>query len=348
GRLGTTPFELGELEVRLEGNVILPVSALNELRRQAAAGLERLRRDGRSMRIIPRALDSLRTPPEKPVAGSPELVVMARSLDQLGTALDHGLRHVEADFEDPRKYVEAVAMARDRGAWIALAPPRIFKPGETGILNLVSSCAPDAILARNLVHIDHYRGKTELIGDFSLNIANDLAAEWYLRRGLDRFTPSYDLNAAQLDALLARTPAHRAEVVIHQHMPMFHLEHCVFAATLSKGHDATDCGRPCDRHQVALKDRVGKSHALKADVGCRNTVFNAVPQSASPYVAGMLAKGVRWFRLELLTESPKEAGSLIAAYRDLLSGRRDGANLWRELQATDVVGVTRGPLGRED
>jgi putative protease len=345
GRLGTTPFELGELEDRLEGNVILPVSALNELRRQAAAGLERLRRDRKLLRIVPGGLDSLRPPPETPIPGSPELAVMARSLDQLGAALDHGVRYVEADFEDPKKYREAVALARDRGAWIALAPPRIFKPGESGILNLVSSCEPDAILARNLVHIDHYRGKLELIGDFSLNIANDLAAEWYLRRGLARFTPSYDLNAAQLEALLARTPVHRAEVVIHQHMPMFHLEHCVFAATLSKGHDATDCGRPCDRHQVALKDRVGKSHALKADVGCRNTVFNAVPQSASPYVAGMRSRGVRWFRLELLTQSPKEATTLIAAYQDLLAGRRDGANLWRELKATDVVGVTRGPLG---
>ncbi|HZN60963.1 MAG TPA: DUF3656 domain-containing protein [Planctomycetota bacterium] len=345
GRLGTTPFELRELEVRLEGDVILPVSALNELRRQAAAGLERLRRDGKPLRIVPDALDALRPRAKAPVTGSPELVVLARSLDQLKAALDYGVRHLEADFEDPKKYREAVAIARERGAWIALAPPRIFKPGETGILNLVSSCEPDAILARNLVHIDHYRGKSALIGDFSLNIANDLAADWYLRRGLDRFTPSYDLNAAQLEALLARTPVERAEVVIHQHMPMFHLEHCVFAATLSKGHDATDCGRPCDRHQVALKDRIGKSHALKADVGCRNTVFNAVPQSASPYVAEMRARGVRWFRLELLTESPKEAVTLIASYQDLLSGRRDGATLWRELKASDVVGVTRGPLG---
>ncbi|HKR54731.1 MAG TPA: U32 family peptidase, partial [Gemmatimonadales bacterium] len=259
-----------------------------------------------------------------------------------------GVRHVEADFEDPKKYRDAVALARERGAWIALAPPRIFKPGEAGILNLVLSCEPDAVMARNLVHIDHFKGKTGLIGDFSLNIANDLAADWYLRRGLDRFTPSHDLNVAQLEALLARSPAGQAEIVIHQHMPMFHLEHCVFAATLSKGHDATDCGRPCDRHQVALKDRVGKSHALKADVGCRNTVFNAVPQSASPYVAGMRARGVKWFRVELLTEKAAEAATLIGAYKSLLEGRRDGAKLWRELQATDVVGVTRGPLGRPE
>jgi len=347
GRLGATPFELKELDVRLEGEVMLPVSALNELRRRAAAGLEKARSENPSLRVVRGALEPLRPRVEGATTGSPELVVLVRSMDQLAAALDLGVRHVEADFEDPRKYREAVALARERGAWIALAPPRIFKPGEAGILSLVLSFAPDAVLARNLVHIDHFRGKAGLIGDFSLNVANELTADWFLRRGLDRFTPSYDLNAAQLEALLARTPSHRAEVVIHQHMPMFHLEHCVFAAALSKGHDATDCGRPCDRHQAALRDRIGKSHVLKADVGCRNTVFNAVPQSASPYVAALRGQGVRWFRLELLTESPKESANLITAYRDLLSGRRDGAHLWRELQATDVVGVTRGPLGRE-
>ena len=345
GRLGATPFELKELDVRLDGQVMLPVSALNELRRRAAAGLEKARSENPGLRVVRGALETLRPGVEAATTAVPELVVIARSMEQLATALERGVRHVEADFEDPKKYREAVALARERGAWIALAPPRIFKPGEAGILNLVLSCAPDAVLARNIVHIDYFRGKCGLIGDFSLNIANELTADWFLRRGLDRFTPSYDLNAAQLEALLAKTSSHRAEVVIHQHMPMFHLEHCVFAACLSKGHDATDCGRPCDRHQAALRDRVGKSHVLKADVGCRNTVFNAVPQSASPYVAALRQQGVKWFRLELLVEPAKEAATLIDAYRSLLEGRRDGATLWRELRASDAVGVTRGPLG---
>ena len=52
-------------------------------------------------------------------------------------------------------------------------------------------------------------------------------------------------------------------------MPMFHMEHCVFAAFLSDGTDYTNCGRPCDRHEVKFRDRVGSEHLIKADVGCR-------------------------------------------------------------------------------
>jgi len=136
--------------------------------------------------------------------------------------------------------------------------------------------------------------------------------------------------------------------VIHQRMPMFHMEHCVIAATLSTGHDATDCGRPCDRHRLRLRDRVGMEHPLAADVGCRNTIFNAVAQSASPYVKGFQAKGVRWFRVELMDEDASASSKLVRSYQDLLAGRADPDALWRSLKASSVFGVTRGPLGREE
>ena len=87
--------------------------------------------------------------------------------------------------------------------------------------------------------------------------------------------PSYDLNWEQFAALVRPKRPGWFEPVIHQHMPMFHMEHCVFAAFLSNGKDWRDCGRPCDRHKVELRDRVGAEFPVLADTGCRNTVFNA-------------------------------------------------------------------------
>ena len=68
--------------------------------------------------------------------------------------------------------------------------------------------------------------------------------------GLERLTASYDLNVAQLESLLHAAPALWFEVTIHQHMPMFHMEHCVWCAFLSQGTDHTNCGRPCDTHAL--------------------------------------------------------------------------------------------------
>ena len=43
GRMGGTPFHLGRLENRLEGEVILPMSELNRLRRDLVGQIEQLR-----------------------------------------------------------------------------------------------------------------------------------------------------------------------------------------------------------------------------------------------------------------------------------------------------------------
>jgi collagenase-like PrtC family protease len=165
-----------------------------------------------------------------------------------------------------------------------------------------------------------------------------------LDAGCRRVTASYDLNREQLLGLVAAADPGGLEVVVHQRMPLFHMEHCVFCAVLSPGTDKTNCGRPCDEHVVQLRDRIGVAHPLTADVGCRNTLWNAVPQSAAEAVPALLARGVRHFRVEILDESPAELGRVVRAYRDLLAGRTTGRDVWRELNAANRVGVTRGTL----
>jgi U32 family peptidase len=125
---------------------------------------------------------------------------------------------------------------------------------------------------------------------------------------------------------------------------MFHMEHCVFCAFLSDGTDYTNCGRPCDKHDVRVRDRVGAEHPLKADAGCRNTVFNALAQTGADYVSQMLALGVRKFRLEFLNESPDQVLRTIDRYQRLLAGEISGRELWQDLKLINQLGVTRGQI----
>jgi U32 family peptidase len=93
-----------------------------------------------------------------------------------------------------------------------------------------------------------------------------------------------------------------------------------------------------------LRDRVGAEHPVKADVGCRNTVFNALAQTGAEYVSKMIALGVRYFRIEFLNESPEQVAQTVANYRQLLRGEISGAQLWRELKLFNQLGVTRGQM----
>jgi putative protease len=229
---------------------------------------------------------------------------------------------------------------------IFVAPPRIFKTGEEWTLEQVRSSHADGYLVRNYDHLKFFAGDRR-VGDFSLNVANHISAGYFKNTfSLERVTASYDLNFSQLEALLQSAPPEWFEITIHQHMPMFHMEHCVFCAFLSSGRDFRDCGRPCDKHDVRLRDRVGAEHPLKADAGCRNTVFNSQAQTGAEYVEKMLALGVKHFRIEFLNETPNEVAQTMAKYHQLLRGEISGTQLWRELKLFNQLGVTRGQMGK--
>jgi putative protease len=277
---------------------------------------------------------------------APQLHVLCRSLKQLRAALDAGADRLYADFHDLRDYRGAVADARAAGAEIYLASLRIHKPGEGGLFLALAKHDADGWLVRNLAALAAGRARgVPCVADFSLNAANPLTVQWLLEQGAERVTASYDLNRDQLLELADASPAAALEVVIHQHMPMFHMEHCVFCAVLSPGRSKSDCGRPCDHHAVKLRDRVGAEHVLHADIGCRNTLYNAAAQSGAEAVRPLIERGVRHFRVELLVDAPAaETRRLIRLYRDLLAGRIEGGEVWRKLRAESRVGVTRGTL----
>ncbi len=360
GRLGGTPFKLGALKNFLSGEVLLPVSELNRLRREFVNGLEKLRAQPKRWTLSEAGSRKSEVGSENlAISIDSHLIVLVRNLAQLEAALKCGVTTVYCEFEDPKKYREAVTAFRTaRGCsvhqpsaishqpGIFVAPPRIFKMGEEWILNLVRSADADGVLVRNYDHLKFF-ADTRRVGDFSLNVANKISAGYFKNHfGLERVTASYDLNVTQLDALLSAAPPEWFEVTIHQHMPMFHMEHCVFCAFLSSGKDYRDCGRPCDVHEVKLRDRVGAEHPLKADAGCRNTVFNSQAQTGAEFVERLLALGVKNFRVEFLNENPDEVVRTISKYRQLLRGEISGTQLWRELKLFNQLGVTRGQMGK--
>lgn len=365
GRLGGTPFKLGELKNNLSGEVMLPVSELNRLRREFVTELENLHAQPKRWQLRECGMWNAEcgVKPDSFASGilnselrTPNLIVLVRSLPQLEAALKCGVQTVYCEFEDPKKYREAVTLFHTaRGCQseignlkseIFVAPPRIFKTGEEWILKQVLSSNADGYLIRNYDHLKFFAG-SRMRGDYSLNIANHLSADYFKNKfGLERVTPSYDLNFIQLEALLRAAPPEWFEVTIHQHMPMFHMEHCVFCAFLTSGTDYTNCGRPCDTSDVKLRDRVGAEHALKADAGCRNTVFNSQTQTGAEYISKMIELGVRNFRVEFLDETPDTVGRTIAKYRQLLRGEIDGTQLWHELKLMNQLGVTRGQIAK--
>ncbi len=375
-RLGGTGYFLDEWKSEISGAPLVPASVANKLRRALVEKLNVARENSVKWILNDRKdvdLMGVKTSGASPddnrnseslvlpeisckshvLRGRQEcipsrLIPVVRELPQLDVALAFGAKTIYAEFENPRDYRTAAARVHAvSGAEFWAQPPRIFKQAadEAGILRLVRECGADGFLARAHEHLYAFAG-ARVRGDFSLNVANHLSADYYLReRGLERVTASYDMNLEQLCAMLERVPEpEKIEVTLHQHMPMFHMEHCVFCSFLSGGKDFRDCGRPCEKHVVRLRDRTGLEHLVKADAGCRNTVYNARAQTGAEFFDEIRSCGVKFFRVEFVDESPESVTEILERYRDLLAGKIDGNALWRGLRLESKLGVTRGTL----
>ncbi|HEY3804816.1 MAG TPA: DUF3656 domain-containing protein [Kofleriaceae bacterium] len=347
GSLGGTPFHLGELTVALAAGLHVPVSELKELRRALVAELDA--HFDRPRAIAARAPREV--PEIAPLLDAPIVVPLCRNDDQLDAVLDAGAREVELDWMELVGLGRAVDRAKARGARVIVATVRVQKPNEERIDAHLARLEPDGILVRSWGSLA-YLSRSELSGehtiplhgDFSLNVANSTTARWVLGKGLVTVAAAHDLDRVQLAALLAAAPRGRVSVAIHHHIPTFHTEHCVYAHLLSSGRDFRTCGRPCERHAIALRDRVGLVHPVSVDVGCRNTVFNAQAQSAAALVPELRAAGVARFRIELVRESAAEAKRLYDAYSQLVAGAIAPAEVLAIAAAHEQFGVTRGTM----
>jgi putative protease len=342
-RLGNTPYELAGIEAEIEGTPFAPASLLNEIRRQAVDRLQQAQSalPKRGAGFSPRATSVAPSAPLQP----PQLHLLVRTPEQLESALELAPASITLDYLDLYGLRPSLDRVRAAGIPVRVASPRVLKPGESRIVDFLLSCnCPILVRPAGILDALRSRPHPPLVGDFSLNIANSVAAGEFLALGIERFTPTHDLNAAQIAQLARDAGADRIEAIAYQHLPVFHTEHCVFCRFLSSGTSYRDCGRPCESHVVSVRDPAGRAHPVLADVGCRNTVFGAEAQEASRHLEEWLTAGIRHFRLEYAHESGSEVSAVTAAFADALSGRRTFRDLAQQLPHLAPRGVTQGSL----
>jgi putative protease len=351
-RLGNTAYELADVTLHLEGAPFVSAAELNRMRRDAVEQLQALQSQSRTGITVHDPLDAARFLADQAAAPSAqnqpspaELHLLVRASDQLDAALESRPSSITLDYLDLYGLKPSLERVKSNGVLARVATPRVAKPGEERLLEfLLGLGCPIVVRSSGILHALREREHPQLIGDFSLNAANSLTAAMYLEIGLSRVTPSYDLNGAQVGEFARKVDPERIEVVAYQHLPVFHTEHCVFCRFLSTGTSYLDCGRPCEKHRVELKDSAGRAHPVIADVGCRNTVFGAEAQEASSHIEEWRRAGVRHFRLEFAHESPEQVHAVVEAFDLTLKGKMTTHKLGSELRKFAPQGTTEGSL----
>ena len=362
--LGGTVFNLSPKDFKLvtatAASLFLNHKEIKNLRQKLFVELTELRKNNK----IDFAKDVQVRDPQPRVSHSivpstTRLNVLLRNLDQahdlIAALASHQLdlnelASVCLDFEFGRDYKPTVEALRAAGLRVGVATTRILKPQENVNLKIIHALNPDFILVRNLGALYYYQNVQkftgELKGDFSLNVTNHKSFDHLISKGLSTVCLSYDLNLDQTVSLLQNIDSQKAEITIHQSMPSFHMEHCVYAAFLSKGKSFKDCGKPCEKHKVQLKDQFGNYHWIKPDHECRNTMYNASAQTALPYLQQWRDLNLGEIRFEALHESSKELINKIKSYVDVVHNRKSISEAMQDLKTIEMYGLSPRQLDR--
>jgi putative protease len=345
------------------GPLFLPHRQIKELRQWLVKRLTDLRiQNGEAPSITPRPQTMAWVESQKTLGTSNpgvKLNLLLRDKGQVedvanaiqsGELRPAGIHLAILDFEFGLDFESSLNTLRACGLKAGVATTRILKPNEHRNIKHLLSLNPEAVLARNLGAVQYLQANAyqgPILGDFSLNVTNHLTARYLLEKGLSSLCLGYDLNHLQVSDLIQAGQAERFEVTAYQYMPSFHMEHCVFAAYLSKGTSFRDCGKPCEKHDVKLKDQFGNWHQIKADQECRNTMYNGTSQSAARYVKEWEAFGLGFIRYEALKERGPQLIAKIQSHLDFINGKKELDSLIQDLGNVESYGLSESHFQRE-
>ncbi len=349
--LSSSVYKISNFNFKVEGNVFFHKKSLRELKQKMIESLN-LSRLSRKQFQVETSLE-INEKPSKPIVQS-KINILLRKIEQIrylekfikmNVQYKKNIGQVIIDFEFGKDFTVAVNLVKAMGIESTIATTRILKPGEYHNFKQIERANPDSILIRNLGALNYFNSKEfNLYGDFSLNVTNSLSFEYLTNKKLKTICASYDMNAVQLNSFLKYVDSSKVEITAHQYMPEFHMEHCVFAAFLSKGNSFKDCGKPCEKHDVYLKDMYGNQHEIKADQECRNTMFKSTSQSALTLIPDWQKRGVSSFRFEALNETEDELIPKLELYLKVINNELNNDEAFNKLGKLESYGLSTGQL----
>lgn len=337
GRLGNTPFSLGELRCALEGQVIVPVAEINETRRRALAGLEKRRlaasrREPVAENVFRRRMSTALAHDywAAPAAGTekPALAVAVTGLEALEAAVKSGANLVYFGGEQFRSQapvtVETILaggeICRQAGVRYILSSPRIMQDQDLDwfgrLLDSIDAGLLDGVQAGNLGLLKRVREITgkPVYADFSLNVFNHETGVFLLEAGAAQVTLSPELTLAQIRRLVPALPV-PAEVIVHGAVPLMVSEYCAAGSWLGGG---GNCRRPCAGRHWGLRDRKGIVFPLEVDQFCRMQLFNSRDLCVLEDAGLLAGAGVAALRIEARRAGADYARDVVRAYRTVL------------------------------
>ncbi|MDD3365026.1 MAG: U32 family peptidase [Syntrophomonas sp.] len=357
GRLGNTPFELRNLSIDGDLNLMIPLSDINEVRRQAADSLmqkiliSKQAKSSDAHSYWTQKIDFLGELPIGECLQAPLLSVVVSKMEQVEIALENGADRVYLGMEGlgSHKHLRLAEIRElqsgggEKIERVVPLLPRIHKPGEPNIFRELADGCFSTLMIANWADLKWglHRG-FRLLTDYSLNIFNNYSLRFLFQQGVSGACLSPELS---FDRLQTFTDFSKVELLIHGELILLESQHCMLGGVLGGGREK--CLAPCSGNSYYIQDDKGYEFPVETDAHCRFYIFNSRTLCMMPDLPRILALKPASMRIEARRFSDEQLGDTVKLYRqalkELLKGSKPDLGAYQQdLAAVTPSSFTKG------
>ena len=335
-KLGNTPYELDKLEIDLDDNVSLPVSLLNQMRRDCIELLDKERviikdRKYKNKNVKYNPIQYNRNKKQ-------EISVKVKNLEQLESALECGVDRIY--YEDTNTIDKAMSLALKYNKKVIYSAPRIIRNKEYNQLAKANNAGVESVQVGNYGSIDYFKDK-ELNIDYYLNAFNSETINYYKEIGADTLCISQELNLNEIKETIKYTDIN-IESVVYGYTPLMITEYCPMGVIVR------DCKKDkrvakCKESIYALRNSKGDEFRVSQDIFCRSTIYNSNVTCMLDNLYELHEIGINILRLDFTLEDKDTVKEVIDAHKEVLAnGYKLGIKATKLYNKLDSKGTTSG------
>ena len=325
-KTGGSPFSFETLTAQIEGDLFLPVQALNELRRTGFQELEKKLTGARVLTGEGGIGAQFRPVPTKTAAPQSQSVLTAflEETAQLSPVLARGeisVVYLDADGFNPDQWRDIADRCHDRGKQCWLALPQIFRSHaqrylganrlllcQAGFDGVLIRALEEAVWLKDLMEQENQKTSLPFGMDASVYGWNSRSAEVLASMGTSLLTMPWELTSREMEPVLGacRGLGMASELIIYGNAPMMVSAQCITNTVKGCTHK---------RGTLMMKDRTGALLPVKNHCSfCYNTIYNPAPLSllGSEKLVGRLMPDR--LRLQFTVEGTEQTEKVLDAF----------------------------------
>ena len=312
-KLGNTPYELDDLKINLDEGVSMPISLINQMRREAIELLDEARIPVKGRAYKDSKIKYSPKKYAKDINSNSKIRVKINNIEALKSIINLDIDMIY--YEDVATLEQAMAMATANNKKLIYSAPRIVRNKEYKRLEKSNEYCKENVQISALGQVKYYKENSENVSfdvDYYLNPFNSETINHYKKEGATTVCISQELNIHEIKETTKYTDM-EIETVAYGYIPMMLSEYCPMGVVARSCKKDKRCAT-CKESKYVLRDFKGEEYRISQDLFCRSTIYNSIANCLINNLDELSDAGINVFRLDFTHESPELISKITKAF----------------------------------